>query len=445
MDANSIIKLIVAKTGRSEVDVRGLIEDKKEKFAGLLKDDGAAYMVARELGVDVDEEKKGILIGDLVKGMRNLTLTARVLHVYAPKKFEKGERKGRYCKVLLGDATGQIMLTLWNDDIEKLGKIECGSVVTVKNCNVGEFNGKLSLTLGFNGEVVLAEGIDESVLPKSKHISARLADLADGMQNVDVFARVLHVSEMREFERDGEKAVVVRFEVADGTARLQAVAWRNLAEKASKLYAGELVKIEGADVKKGLNGLELHLGSRARIIERPVAPFEIPGLEEITGKKFSRKKISELKAGLENIEVVGEISGILKGNLLYNFCPQCKKKASGSTCEDCGAQTRQRAVVSLQVDDGSGSISCSLFGKAAEVALQMSTIEIANKLKEVGAENLIAELKKRIIGRTIIVRGNTSQRMINPEEIEIIGSDALLLRHKEEIENLLKILSEMNP
>ena len=138
LDAKSIVKHIIKETGKSEQEVKELIEEKKKKFAGLLTEDGAAFMVAKELNVDIElnAEKADIVkISNLSPGMRNVDLIARVLHVHAPRRFERGAKKGEYCKLLLGDETGEITLTLWNKDIGKIEKkkLERGASILIKN------------------------------------------------------------------------------------------------------------------------------------------------------------------------------------------------------------------------------------------------------------------------------------------------------------------------
>lgn len=451
LDAKKIIKRIIAETGKSKEEIKELIEGKKQKFAGLLTDDGAAFMVAKELGVEVEvkaRQEQSVKIANLVEGMRNIDIVARVLHVQNPKRFEKGNRKGRYCKMLLADETGEITLTLWNKDVKLLEekKVERGAVVLLKNCIVNSFNGKLNISLGFNGELVVnPKDVDTSTLPKAEKIAIKIADLSEGMQNVDVFARVLRVFETREFEYNNEKRKITSFEIADDTGKIRAVAWRELAERARKLYAGELIKIEGANVKAGNNGLELHLDWRSRIIDEPVIAFKIPELAELIGTEFKRKAIYELEEGMQNIEVLAEIVDIMKGNLIYYFCTTCKEKSSSEVCEKCGNKARPRAVVSVLLDDGSASILCTLFGRQAEIVLGRSTSELLNALQSKEASQMIDELAKGLTGKTIVVRGSVRAMRLNPEELEILASDSLLPNIDKEIENLLLSLAEANP
>lgn len=448
LDAKKIIKRIIAETGKSEDEIRKLIDEKKRKFAGLLTDDGAAFMLAKELGVDIQlktEKPQVVKIANLVEGMRNVDIVARVLHVQSPKKFEKENRKGRYCKLLLADETGEITLTLWNKDIKWLeqNKVERGDTLLVKNCIVSSFNDRLNLSLGLNSELVVnPKDVDTSTLPKAESIALKIADLSEGMQNVDVFARVLRVFETRGFERNGEKAKVTSFEIGDGSATIRAVAWRELAERASKLYAGELIKIEGASVKSSANGLELHLDWRSRIISDPKTAFKIPELAELTGIKYKRRDIKELEEGMSNVEVVGEIVDINKGNLIYYFCPTCKEKASSETCEKCGNKARARAVVTVILDDGTASIACTLFGRQAEVALGISALQLLEEMQNKSTEQLLDELANAVVGKMLLVRGDVRRHSLNPEELELIAKDAMKPKLEAELANMLKSLAE---
>ena len=85
---------ISRETGKSDDEIRELIEAKKAKFSGLLTDSGAAFMVAKELGIEVEvrkkeEQKKETKIANLKDGNKNIELAVRVLHVHAPREYEK--------------------------------------------------------------------------------------------------------------------------------------------------------------------------------------------------------------------------------------------------------------------------------------------------------------------------------------------------------------------
>ncbi|MEM4662444.1 MAG: hypothetical protein QXM75_00250 [Candidatus Diapherotrites archaeon] len=447
LDYKKIVEKIVNATGKSENEVRGMISDKIDRFAGLLTEEGAAFMVAKELGLDIElEPQKGrfVKIGELKNGMKNICVLARVTGISEARIFQKGDRKGNYCKILIADSTGETTLTLWD---KKIGMIESnnickGDAIVADGCYVTEFNGSLSLSLHSNGKIRRADpSIDVSGLPEVSLQTVKLSEIKKPIKNLDFFSRVVRVFDPIEFERDGKKATTIHFEVWDGTAKFKAVAWRNLAFKAKRLYAGELIKVEGADVKEGTNGLEIHLGSKARIIEEPNCDFELPSIELVGGKSYEKTKISNInKEGY--FEIFAEIVDIARGRFFYMFCPSCKSKASGDTCEICGTKTRKRLLISVRLDDGSGSLDCIFFGRNAENLLGLSASEIFDGIDKEGAEALTEKLRQRFLGAFILVRGSARRKLGDNEEYELVADDILPLKIKEEIERRFALLSE---
>lgn len=446
-NSSKIVEKICKKTNKSKKEVKELIEEKKSKFSGLLTDSGAAFMIAKELGVKVGVQKnpeKKIKINNLEEGMKNIDLLVRVLHVYSPKTYEKKQRKGRYCRLLVGDETGEISLTLWEKNTKKMEKqkVERGSVLLLKNAYVNSYKGQLQLGLSSNGKIVISPKADTSTLPKPESIALKLADLDEGMENIDVFARVIRVFEVNEFKREGEKRKVVNFLIGDGTDQIRATAWNNLAEIVNRLEAGELIKIEGGYTKKGLKGTELHLGWNARIIREPTIGFKIPELKELSKTEIERKKIKNLKKG-ENVEVMGTIVSIQKGNLLFNVCPKCGGKLNiekkGFNCEKCGKikKPKKKTVVSITIDDGSNAIRASLFGRNAEKVLEKTTSEIIKALEEKEAMEIINQTSNKVVGKNYLFTGRVKENALNPEELELSVFTVRKIKIEKETEKIM--------
>ena len=58
------------------------------------------------------------------------------------------------CNATISDDSGEIALTLWNDDADK---VKQGDKVKITNGYVSEFNGKLQLTSGKFGKLEVVE------------------------------------------------------------------------------------------------------------------------------------------------------------------------------------------------------------------------------------------------------------------------------------------------
>ena len=71
------------------------------------------------------------------------------------RTFEKFGKPGRVCNVTASDDTGEIKLTLWNDEIDT---IKIGDKVKITNGYVNEFQGEKQLTAGRFGKLEIITG-----------------------------------------------------------------------------------------------------------------------------------------------------------------------------------------------------------------------------------------------------------------------------------------------
>jgi replication factor A1 len=398
----NVIAQLASKAGKSIGEIEVLIAEKKKKFSGLLTDSGAAFMVAKDLGIETGTDSiKRIDIAAMRDGMQNFDLLARVMQVFSPKDFEKNGRKGKLCTLIIADSTGETRLTLWHDDVEKLRKagIGRGSVLLLHNCYAKEFNGKVQASLAYNGSFETGQETMFAGLPKAQGMPVKIGSLAEGMNDIIVSARVLRVFPTTEFDKKGRKGKLVNFVVGDETGSARATAWNGLAEQAAALGENDIVEIEGAYTKQGLKGIELHLGWQARIETRPLQEKELPSAEEMRVNSAERKNVSGLAAGDQNALVEGEITSVNRGMLLYAVCPKCHGKIQrldeGIICDKCGEvkEPEYRAVVSVKISDGSGEISVVAYGKEAEKIIGLGAKEIEKQRSERGAEAMVEELQ----------------------------------------------------
>jgi len=435
---------ITKDTGHTREEVLGLIKEKKEKFSGLLTDSGAAFMIAKELGIEIGLE--GAIaskekISELKEGQRNVELKARVLGVFSPRSAEKNGKKKKYCSLLLGDENGEIRLTLWEKDVDSLQekKVEKGDIALVKNCFVSSYNDRLQLSLGYNGKIDYSKE-DDPKLPQAKGNVKKVNELSKGMECIDVYARVARVFDLREFHSERGKGSVVNFLIADETGTIRATAWSELAEKAEGLSRGEAVKIENGYTKQGLKGIEFHLGWNSHILSEPNS-VKLPEISEIAGERFKRTKIIELEE-----ETDAEILGIVtRVNRVGEFkvCEKCGKKVeeegNAFLCDRCGeVKPKKRFFTSLVLDDGEENLNCTFFGKNALDALSA---------EDKGGKNTVEELEKNareaIIGKTLLVSGRARENRFDTEKIDFIASTVKKPDEEKEIKALEEAMGKV--
>lgn len=80
----------------------------------------------------------------------NVSIEAKVISKEEARTFTKFGKEGRVCNATLADSTGEVALTLWNDDIEK---VKVGDAIKLENGRCSEFNGQKQVSSGKYGKL----------------------------------------------------------------------------------------------------------------------------------------------------------------------------------------------------------------------------------------------------------------------------------------------------
>ena len=116
----------------SELDRR--VEAKRAKLSGLISKEGAAQVVAAELGINFDNEK--LKINELLPGMRKVNLIGKVLNIFPVRTFTRNGKESKVANMIIADDTSNIRMVLWDMNHINLieeGRIAPGIVVEVTN------------------------------------------------------------------------------------------------------------------------------------------------------------------------------------------------------------------------------------------------------------------------------------------------------------------------
>ncbi|MDP7505859.1 MAG: SOSS complex subunit B family protein [Candidatus Woesearchaeota archaeon] len=90
------------------------------------------------------------MIKDLEARQGNVDIVVEITEVSEPKEFEKFGKQGKVANATAKDESGEIKLTLWNDDIDK---VKAGDKVHIINGYVGEWQGEKQLSTGKFGQI----------------------------------------------------------------------------------------------------------------------------------------------------------------------------------------------------------------------------------------------------------------------------------------------------
>ncbi len=112
-------------------------------------------------------------IKDLEVKQGNVDLTAEVVEIGEVREFNKFGKTGRVATAKLKDETGEINLSLWNEDIDK---VKVGDTVQIKNGFVNEWQGTPQLTTGRQGTLEVVGKADEGAEAEPESASEETAE-----------------------------------------------------------------------------------------------------------------------------------------------------------------------------------------------------------------------------------------------------------------------------
>lgn len=296
-----IIVKLEQQTGISKQELEKKINKKKEDLSGLVSPEGAAYLVARELGVNISNDFSKILeIKKILSGMKNVNLTGRVYKISRIVEFKRSDGSpGRVVNLYLSDGTGSVKLALWDKQVKLVEEqtIKLGDVIQVVNGFTKENTfGDVELSLGKYGSI---KAVDNSELPTIEELErkfqgglqkSQIKSMTSGSYEVqativNVFKsnfifRVCSICGSKVEEVEGKfkcsihgevesnPSLVISTTIDDGTDNIRAVFFRNSAEKIAGIDMGEFVSLDQEKryelVKERLMGKEIILEGRVR-------------------------------------------------------------------------------------------------------------------------------------------------------------------------------------
>src|SRR3989338_8578242 len=120
-----IIEKIKKEANISESDIESRINQKMKQLSGLISKEGAAHIVANELGIKLFDAFSGKLqIKNILAGIRNVETVGKVLQTYELREFTTNERQGKVASMIIGDETGTIRVVMWGSQADNIKNIK---------------------------------------------------------------------------------------------------------------------------------------------------------------------------------------------------------------------------------------------------------------------------------------------------------------------------------
>lgn len=132
-----LVEKIASVAGLDASEINRRVEAKRAKLSGLVSKEGAAQIVAAELGINFDKER--MKVAELVEGMKRANVLGKVTEVFPVREFNKNGRSGKVGRFTLADETSNLKVVLWDTNhigLIEQGKLKEGDVIEISNGNV---------------------------------------------------------------------------------------------------------------------------------------------------------------------------------------------------------------------------------------------------------------------------------------------------------------------
>ena len=191
-----LVERIANSSGLQKEEIERKVEAKRAKLSGLVSKEGAAQIVAAELGINLDLEK--LKISELVHGMKRAHVRGKIIKIFPVRQYQKNGREGKVLNLVLADESSNIKTVLWDTNHISLfenEKIKEEDVIEVSNGGIR--NGELHLS-SFSDIKKSKEDIKE-VVRERVVVNKNLGEIKTG-ESGKVRAFIVQVFEPRYFE-----------------------------------------------------------------------------------------------------------------------------------------------------------------------------------------------------------------------------------------------------
>ncbi len=293
-----IINKIKETKGLSEEEIRDMISSKLESLSGLISEQGAAHIIANELGVKLLDTSERLQVKNLLSGMRNVELVGKIIQTYEKRTFaNKAGGQGQLGSFLMGDESGRVRVVLWGEKADMLTQMSPGTIVKISGAYTKEnpgFGGsppRIEIHMGDSAKLILnpeGEEVKDVGNLSANAVRKNISELANGEDNIELLGTVVQAFDTNYFEvcpqcqkrvkasSEGFVCIthgniqpvfsyVTNVVIDDGTDSIRAVFFRNQAQHLFNKTDEEMQTFRGGsfdELKNDLLGKIIKLNGR---------------------------------------------------------------------------------------------------------------------------------------------------------------------------------------
>src|SRR3990167_4585254 len=248
---SEIIERLHQETGLSPEMIQDQIKAKVHTLDGLVSEEGAAYIIASELGVQLlKPQSKTRKIGELENGDLGIDAAGKVTRIYSVRTFPRKDGSvGEVASIVISDQTGTARVVFWDKKTQSIkdGKITEGDIIRIKDANVrqnnfggkeihikasGRITNKKIISQIIPGENVSVVGTIVKAYPPRFYYACKTCNKKVALTPEGAFCKEHNKTEV-------EQNMLVSIVLDDGTETIRCVAFRNTAENVCGFTAKE--------------------------------------------------------------------------------------------------------------------------------------------------------------------------------------------------------------
>jgi replication factor A1 len=334
MGLEDIIKKIIEKSGLSRQEINSELQKQVDNFSGLIDEEGAIILVAKELGIDLKDNyeasKTEIVqkISELSPG-KYASIVGRIIEISDKREYNKKDGgHGSLIPLIVQDKTGMIRCILWDDQTiiqqeESFNKHEIIRILygLVKKGK----NGGIEMHIGSKSRIELQpDEIDQKNIPSMDQNQIKITQIKDLNLNlpiINIEGRIGNLYPPKEFtRRTGAKGQRASLSVMDPTGSCYITFWNTDVSIMKDNTEGQNVRILNLSPKpnyKDKTKIDLTASSNTKIIvldsnkNQGNSSNEINNISELT-KDGGFGKIEGKVVEVQNVRTVNLKNGTQK-------------------------------------------------------------------------------------------------------------------------------------
>ena len=366
LDKDEVVEIIIKETKHTREEIEDMIQQTIEMMDNMVNEDGAAYVVANNLGVNISLKQTvdPFKINQLVPGQSNTSIVGRVKRIYSVRTFNRKDgTEGKVRNIEIVDDTGEAKITLWDNRTQLVEEKELkpNDIVKISGAStkIG-YNDTIELSLSSHGDFEVVDD-EESKFPEIMRAELKaIGDLKESDQLTSLEAKIIDRQGIVEFQREKRSGKVTSLTMQDDTGTIRVVFWNEACELAIKFDLGTNVSLTDLRVAKNkFDNLELTFNDFSEITAlSDQARFS----SAQAMKDVSLDKISDLDSERQRLTIRGSV--IQLGEV-----------------RTFSKDNRTNQVANITIMDKSGSVRVSLWGNHATLVTELKLgdiIEISN-------------------------------------------------------------------